>query len=155
MQARHMLESDIAEVTNIEQQANMFPWSRKHFESSLKAGHQAWVFCNDQNQILGFTIVQQILDETHLLNICVKPTVQGRGYGREILNYVIEFSNSISSNIILLEVRQTNLRAQQLYLNSGFNEIAVRKNYYPSDNGCEDAILMGIDLSLMSLFASE
>ncbi|MBE0439277.1 MAG: ribosomal protein S18-alanine N-acetyltransferase [Gammaproteobacteria bacterium] len=150
-----MLESDIAEVTNIEQQANTFPWSRKHFESSLKAGHQAWVFSNDQNEILGFTIVQQILDETHLLNICVKPTVQGKGYGREILNYVIKFSNSISSNIILLEVRQTNLRAQQLYLNSGFNEMAVRKNYYPSDNGSEDAILMAMDLSLMSLFASK
>lgn len=150
-----MVESDISEVASIEQHANAFPWSRKHFESSLKAGHHAWVLCNDQNQIIGFTIVQQILDETHLLNICVKPTVQGRGYGQEILNHVIEFSNSISSTIILLEVRRTNFRAQQLYLNSGFNEMAVRKDYYPSENGFEDAILMAMDLSLMSLFSSE
>ncbi len=150
-----MLESDISEVTNIEQQANRFPWSRKHFESSLKAGHNAWVFSNEQNEILGFTIVQHILDEMHLLNICVKPAAQGKGYGREILNHIIEFSTSLSANIILLEVRRTNLKAQQLYLNSGFNEMSVRKNYYPSENGSEDAILMGMDLSLMSLFACE
>lgn len=150
-----MLETDLGAVTYIEQQANQFPWSRKHFENSLKAGHNAWVFSNTDDEIIGFTIVQQIIDEAHLLNICVKPTAQGKGYGRQILDHVIDFSTSISATIILLEVRQTNIRAQQLYLNAGFNEMAVRKDYYPAENGREDAILMGMDLSLMSLFAAE
>jgi len=150
-----MLADDITEVAQIEQQANAFPWSVKHFESCLKAGHNAWVFVNEGNVIHGFTIVQQILDEAHLLNICVKPAEQGKGYGRTILNHVIDFSNSISANIILLEVRRSNLRAQQLYLNSGFNEMSVRRDYYPAHNGREDAILMGMELGLMSLFATE
>jgi ribosomal-protein-alanine N-acetyltransferase len=150
-----MLDSDLFQVAEIEQMANAFPWSRKHFESCLKAGHKAWVFTTDQQELIGFTIVQQILDESHLLNICVKPSHQGQGYGRLILEHVIEFSTSISANIILLEVRRTNHRAQQLYLNSGFNEMSVRRDYYPAENGREDAVLMAMDLSLMALFAAE
>ena len=101
---------------------------------------------------MGFAIVQRVLDEAHLLNICVKPSKQGKGLGKAILQHVIDYANSISAVIILLEVRSSNERAQQLYLNSGFNEMSVRKGYYPAKEGREDAILMAMDLDLMSLF---
>ncbi len=147
-----MTSDDLVNVLNIEQQANQFPWSLKNFEDSLKANNQAWVFVNDFNEIQGYTVVQKVVDETHLLNICVKEKYQGKGLGREILNHVITFANSISSVLIVLEVRSSNNRAQQLYLQSGFNEMSVRKNYYPAKEGREDAILMGLDLDLISLF---
>ena len=142
-----MTPDDLLNVVNIEQEANQFPWSIKNFEDSLKANNQAWVFINEQSDIQGYTIVQKVVDETHLLNICVKPSAQGQGLGREILNYVINFANSISSVLIVLEVRSSNNRAQQLYLQSGFNEMSVRKDYYPAKEGREDAVLMGMDLS--------
>jgi ribosomal-protein-alanine N-acetyltransferase len=34
----------------------------------------------------------------------------------------------------------------------GFNEMSVRRGYYPAEQGREDAILMGLDLSMLSLF---
>jgi len=147
-----MTSDDLLTVLNIEQEANQFPWSLKNFKDSLKANNQAWVFINDLNEIQGYTIVQKVVDETHLLNICVKEKYQGKGLGREILNHVITFANSISSVLIVLEVRSSNHRAQHLYLQSGFNEMSIRKDYYPAKEGREDAILMGLDLDLISLF---
>ena len=152
MKSREMQQHDITEVVTIEQAANQYPWSIKNFNDCLKAGHKAWVFVNDQQQIVGYTIVQPVVDEAHLLNICVSPDFQGQGNGRAILDHVIDFANSISSVLIVLEVRRSNDRAQQLYLQSGFNEMSVRKGYYPTSEGREDAILMGMDLDLFSLF---
>ena len=142
-----MQQDDLATVIKIEESANQFPWSKKNFEDCLKAHNQAWVFVDENDEIIGFTIVQQVVDEAHLLNLCIKPNKQRQGLGRVILNHVIDFANSISSVVIVLEVRSSNQRAQQLYLSAGFNEMSVRKNYYPASNGREDAILMGMDLS--------
>lgn len=155
MKLRQMQQNDIVDVVIIEQEANQHPWSTKNFEDCLKAGHQAWVFVNDNEEMLGYTIVQQVVDEAHLLNICVKPSFQGQGIGSKILNHVIDFANSVSSVLIVLEVRRSNNRAQQLYLNSGFNEMSVRENYYPAEQGREDAILMGMDLDLLSIFSDK
>ncbi|HHA18115.1 MAG TPA: GNAT family N-acetyltransferase, partial [Methylophaga sp.] len=81
MKSREMEQHDIAEVVAIEQAANQHPWSMKNFKDCLKAGHRAWVFINDQQELIGYTIVQQVVDEAHLLNICVKPSLQGQGIG--------------------------------------------------------------------------
>jgi ribosomal-protein-alanine N-acetyltransferase len=153
MKSRSMLSTDVADVVAIERSANHFPWSIKNFEDCMKAKNEAWVFINEYDEILGFAIVQRVVDEAHLLNICVKPSVQGQGYGRRILDHVIDYAKSIASVLVLLEVRSSNLRAQQLYLQAGFNEMSVRKGYYPASEGREDAILMGLDLDLMSFFS--
>lgn len=147
-----MHPSDVAEVLNIEQTANQFPWSKKNFDDCLKSKHRAWVFVDDTKEIQGYAIVQKVVDEAHLLNICVKPSVQRQGLGRTILNHIIDYATGISSVLIVLEVRSSNKRAQQLYLSAGFNEMSVRKNYYPAKGGREDAVLMGLDLDLMSFF---
>ena len=150
-----MLQHDIAEVLAIEKSATAFPWTQKNFEDSLKSGHHAWVFFSDTSEIIAYTLVQQVVDETHLLNICVKPSAQGQGFGREVLKYVIDFANSVSSVLIVLEVRRSNQRAQKLYVQAGFNEMSLRKDYYPAEIGREDAILMGLDLDLFSLFTEK
>lgn len=144
---RDIRATDLAEIVKIEQAANRFPWSHKNFEDCLLAGHHAWALVNEGDQIMGFAIIQVIVDELHLLNICVAPEYQGNGYGRRLLGNVIELADDHSASIILLEVRRSNHRAQQLYLQSGFNEISVRQGYYPAENGREDAILMAMDLS--------
>lgn len=153
IKSREMAASDLAAVVRIEQQATAFPWSQKNFADCLKSNHKAWVFLSDNNEIVAYTIVQKVVDEAHLLNICVKSDSQGKGLGRDVLNHVISFANTMSAVLIVLEVRSSNQRAQQLYLSAGFNEMSVRKNYYPAKEGREDAILMGLDLDLMSLFS--
>lgn len=149
---RVMLDEDLAEVHAIEKSANRFPWSVKNFSDSLDAGHYAWVFCDPYDAIIGFAIVQLVLDEAHLLNICVRPDMQRQGYGRRILEHIIDYTKSRSAVLLVLEVRLSNHRAQQLYEQFGFNEMTIRRGYYPAEQGREDAILMGLDLSMLSVF---
>ena len=144
---RDLRVADLTKVVEIEQAANRFPWSYKNFEDCLLAGHHAWAIVDQHDEIIGYTIIQVIVDELHLLNICIAPKFQGQGYGRELLNKVIELADEHSASVVLLEVRRSNHRAQQLYLQSGFNEVSVRRGYYPAENGREDAILMAMDLS--------
>jgi len=150
--SRDMLESDLFDVVDIEQAATEFPWSLRNFQDCLKVGHKAWVYCNAADEIVGFTIVQKVVDETHLLNICVRAQEQGQGVGQMILDAVISYARALRSVLIVLEVRRSNNRAQSLYTQAGFNEMSVRKDYYPAKQGREDAILMGMDLALLSFF---
>jgi ribosomal-protein-alanine N-acetyltransferase len=147
LKKRDLRVNDLIKVVEIEQAANRFPWSYKNFEDCLMAGHHAWAIVNEKDEIIGYTIIQVIVDELHLLNICIAPKFQGQGFGRALLNEVIELADEHSASVVLLEVRRSNHRAQQLYLQSGFNEISVRRGYYPAENGREDAILMAMDLS--------
>lgn len=74
----------------------------------------------------------------------------GKGFGRQILNHVIEIALEQSAAIIVLEVRASNFRAQQLYLSTGFNEMSVRRGYYPAEQGREDGVLMGLELGMLA-----
>ena len=149
---RKMRLSDVDDVHAIEVLANRFPWRRNHFKDSLDAHHGAWVYCDTAQTIIAYAIVQQVLDESHLLNICVHPEWQGRGYGHEVMQHVIEQAQARQSQLMVLEVRATNKRAQYLYEQHGFNAMTIRKNYYPAEQGRDDAVLMGLDLSLLILF---
>lgn len=155
MKTRLMQQQDIAEVVAIEKMANQFPWSLNNFEDSLRANHNALVFCDSQNKIQAYVITQTVADELHLLNVCVKPESQGKGLGRTVVDYVIDFANQNSAAVILLEVRSSNHRAQQLYLQAGFNEMSIREGYYPAEKGREDAVLMAMDMTAFAFFSEE
>lgn len=145
MNLEPMLADDLPAIHSIEVAANQFPWSLKNFEDSLQAGYQGFVVRENQ-QIMAYALVQHVLDEAHLLNICVRSDRQGRGLGRQLLDTVIDAVSLRGSNLMVLEVRRSNRRAQELYLSAGFNEMAIRRGYYPAVQGREDAVLMGIAL---------
>lgn len=151
---REMTKNDLSAVATIEKQSTIFPWSLKHFEDCITAGHLAWVMCDDKEQIVSFVVLQKVVDELHLLNICVQRQQQGQGLGTTMLNHVIQQAKQLGSVLIVLEVRRSNNKAQSLYSQAGFNEMAVRRDYYPAAQGREDAILMGLDLDLLSLFGA-
>ena len=89
-----------------------------------------------------------ILDEAHLLNICIHPQNQGRGLGANALKALISRAESQGAREMFLEVRASNAAAIGLYERAGFNETGQRKGYYPADGSREDAILMAKVLSL-------
>jgi ribosomal-protein-alanine N-acetyltransferase len=84
------------------------------------------------------------------MNICVAPEVQKQGVGSKLLEHMIELARK-KAEMIMLEVRPSNKGAISLYKKRGFNEIGVRKGYYPAENGDrEDAVMLALDL--VSLF---
>ncbi|MFT7234683.1 MAG: ribosomal-protein-alanine N-acetyltransferase [Methylophagaceae bacterium] len=151
---REMIKTDLVDVADIEKQSTPFPWSLKHFEDCFKVGYPAWVMCDGEERIVSFVVIQKVIDELHILNICVHRQHQRQGLGKAMLNHIIQYAKQIGSALILLEVRRSNNKAQSLYCQTGFNEMSVRQGYYPAEHGREDAILMGLDLDLQSLFSA-
>ena len=138
-----MREQDVEEVVAIENQAYPFPWSRGNFLDSLNSGYDAWVMRELDGQIAGYFLAMPVVDEMHLLNITVRPTLQGKKLGRLLLNKVITLAREAKMQSILLEVRPSNPRALAFYQHVGFEQIGIRKNYYPSTGATrEDAIVM-------------
>lgn len=97
--------------------------------------------------LLGFAIVQQIVDEVTLLDICLLPSQQGKGYGKLLLNAVVASAKASAAVVLMLEVRESNLAARALYQKAGFIESGRRKGYYPIAGGKEDAILMDLAIT--------
>ena len=142
---RVMTLSDLPEVLAIERQVQFAPWSEKLFGDGLERGHDCRVAVDVEGRVVGFSVVQSILDEAHLLNIAVDPARQGQGIGRQLLAAVTESAAARQASMIFLEVRSGNLRAIDLYNRAGFNEIGLRKNYYPAPGGGkEHAVMMAL-----------
>jgi len=139
---RVMTEDDVAAVMRIEKLAYPFPWTAGNFVDSIRAGYGAWVAAFGAD-VLGYAVLLPALDEAHLLNITIAPQRQGEGYGSWLLERVIEQADHAGARCMILEVRPSNIRARTLYERRGFQQVGVRKGYYP--NGVlrrEDAIVM-------------
>jgi ribosomal-protein-alanine N-acetyltransferase len=83
--------------------------------------------------------------EAHILNISVHPEEQGQGIGRKMMENLIEKAKW-EAETMFLEVRPSNPGAIALYQKLGFNEVGLRKGYYPAEHGREDAIMLALEL---------
>lgn len=137
---RLMQERDLESVTAIERLVQTHPWSKQQFQESL-ASYQCTVY-EQANQVVGFCILQPVLDEANLLLMAIHPSQQGKGLGYALLDDSIQQlkNNPIQ---IFLEVRESNSAAIRLYEKTGFHQIDLRKNYYPNPDGSrEHAVIM-------------
>lgn len=144
-QFRPMTEDDIDDIMRIEPHIYSHPWTRGNFVDSLISGYSSWVLL-DQTRIIGYSLMMMVLDEAHLLNLSIAQAYQKRGLGRLLLEHMISIAKHHGATNMFLEVRPSNISAIALYENIGFNEMAVRRAYYPAQNGREDAVLMGLAL---------
>jgi ribosomal-protein-alanine N-acetyltransferase len=141
VEIRTMSYSDLSQVIVVEQKAYPHPWTSGIFRDCIRVGYHAWVMTLG-TKVIGYGIVMLSPGEAHILNICIDPDYQRRGLGRYLLRYLIRQSRRAEVDMVLLEVRRSNISAQQLYQSEGFHELGVRKAYYPSNDGREDAIIL-------------
>ncbi|HSI45472.1 MAG TPA: ribosomal protein S18-alanine N-acetyltransferase [Methylophilus sp.] len=144
-QFRVMSYEDLIAVCRIEPTIYSHPWTYGNFKDSLDSGYCARVM-EISGEIVGYALVMMVLDEAHLLNISVAQTHQGQGLGRELLAHMIDISRHRLATNMFLEVRESNTKAIALYEAMGFCEMGIRRNYYPTKSGREDAVLMGVAL---------
>ncbi|MCW0392639.1 ribosomal protein S18-alanine N-acetyltransferase [Xanthomonas sacchari] len=142
---RALREADLDAVMEIERRAYPFPWTRGIFRDCLQAGYPGWVLV-EEGTIVGYGVISVASDEAHILNVCVAPERQSRGYGRLLLRALIKYGVDLGARRVFLEVRPSNPNAIALYHSEGFNEIGRRPRYYPAANGREDALVMAIEL---------
>lgn len=122
-----------------------FPWSDSIFRDCVKSGYICRLVLLEDT-VVGYGVMQIGADEGHILNLCIDKSSQGQGFARLLLEHLILEAGQRRANIVFLEVRPSNPRAVDLYQLNGFNEIGLRKGYYDSHAGREDALVMARNL---------
>jgi [ribosomal protein S18]-alanine N-acetyltransferase len=145
---REMYLDDLEQVIRIEHEVFLFPWSLINFSDSIKAGHHCRVLAQAKTDtLMGYGILMMGPDEAHILTLGIGASWQKQGWGKQMLRYLIEYSEAQNAQSVLLDVRESNVAAANLYQRLGFKQIASRKGYYPAMCGREDALVMRLELS--------
>jgi ribosomal-protein-alanine N-acetyltransferase len=141
-----MRASDLDEVMAIESAIYSHPWTRGNFLDSLRAGYDCRVW-RAEGELVGYFILMAAAGEAHLLNLSIAARHQRSGHGRALLREAAELARRRGAASLFLEVRPSNLAAQALYTRFGFRRVSVRKAYYPSHSGREDALVLALALA--------
>lgn len=137
---RYMQHDDVSIVADIEKRVQTHPWTLKQFQESVDSYSSTVIEVNQK--VVGFCILQSVVDEANLLLMAIDPSMQGKGLGFELLDQSISLLKNDPVQIFL-EVRESNAAAIALYEKSGFHQIDLRRNYYPmADGGKEHAVIM-------------
>ena len=137
-------ESDLDRVVAVEQTVYSHPWTLGNFKDALKSGYAAFKLEAGEH-LIGYLVAMQVIDEVHLLNITVAPAFQRQGWAHALLQFLNLWSLQKEAQCLWLEVRQSNERALKLYKAFGFEQVGLRKDYYPeSRTSRESAVVMRV-----------
>ncbi len=145
LQVRAMQSGDIDNVFAIELVAHRSPWSREILSDCVFVGYDCRVLDIDNAtgvELAGYIICRYNDAICHILNLCVAPALQGKGYGQFLLQHVIDFPAKPALETVLLEVRPSNLTALRLYKKMGFQQVGIKRGYYRDEQVIEDAVVL-------------
>ena len=111
----------------------------------FKSGYQS-TGVELEARLIGYGWISCAVGEAHILNIATDAAFQAQGHGRRVLKRLIDIARWYRAETVFLEVRASNEIAIGLYQNYGFNEIGLRKGYYPAQRGREDALVFAMTL---------
>lgn len=144
---RPMKSDDLEQVMCIELAMYPFPWTQRIFEDCLRVGYRCHVGEVD-GVFAGYGVMSTGAGEAHILNLCVSTEFQRRGLAHEMLSFLLDEADMLEVCDVFLEVRPSNTAAIALYEQMGFNQVGLRKNYYPTATGHEDAVIYAASLRL-------
>jgi ribosomal-protein-alanine N-acetyltransferase len=145
--ARTMRNSDLDLVVQNEAAVNTHPWNKRIFIDCLRSGYQCWVLANKQS-IVAHGVMSVAIGECHLLTLCVQPDHQRRGLARKLFTLILDRAVKQGAQECFLEVRKSNNPGIELYRSMGFVQVGERKNYYPTGDDREDALIMSRSLPI-------
>lgn len=136
-----MTFDDIENVLKVENDCFSTPWSKDSFVRELEENKVAlYLVAKVENVAVGYIGVWRIQNEGHITNVAVHSDFRGRGIGNMLVSGLLSLCEKEGIDAFTLEVRRSNIIAQNLYKKFQFAECGFRKGYYQDNN--EDAIIM-------------
>ena len=144
MNIRRMTIDDLAQVVAIDKASFSLPWPERsfRFEISDNSASRAWV-AEEDGKVVGAIVAWLLVDEAHIATIATHPDFRRQGIASKLLSHALRMMMNEGALTSVLEVRESNLAAQEMYRKFGFEESGRRPRYY-KDNS-EDAILMALE----------
>ncbi len=147
LELKPLSAAELPLLVALEQQGHSHPMSEKQLASCL-GGRYFAVGAWRGPRLLGFAIAETVIDEGTLIDLVVAADVRRSGIARRLLESLLQRWQQAGVVSVFLEVRAGNQAARQLYHHLGFNEIGLRRGYYPAADGREDAVQMACSLGL-------
>lgn len=141
---RKMTLEDIRAVVELDQISFSLPWPERSFRFELtdNPASRCWVAEAD-GRVVGMLVAWLFVDEAHIATIATHPDYRRQGIARKLLTYALQSALREGAQSSFLEVRESNVPAQDMYRKFGYVEVGRRKSYYRDNN--EDAILMNLE----------
>ena len=135
----------VAKAYEIDKQVfNASAWSLPTFWSEFTQRNRYYLaLVDEKKEIMGFGGIAFNGADADIQTMVIKPEFQKKGYGKQLLDALLEKVKENNSKRVFLEVVAENKPAITLYLSRKFEQIAKRSNYYPDGS---DAVIMQLDL---------
>jgi [ribosomal protein S18]-alanine N-acetyltransferase len=145
LEITHIQKRDLQMVMEIEHQSFTTPWSESTFRRGIqrKNPHDYFFVVRHDDVPIAYINFWLVEDEAHIANFAVSPAYRRRGIGKYLFINSLAYIRANGGRKVTLEVRASNIPAQNLYRQFGFHPVAIRKEYYV-DNG-EDAYIFCVD----------
>jgi len=137
--------SDLPRIMPLENNAYDFPWSEAIFRDCFNSAYTGLAI-EVEGALLGYGMLSIAAGEAHILNVVIDSNQRSCGLGKKLVRRLIDQARWHRVERVFLEVRASNIVARSLYANLGFQEIGVRKAYYPGRKTREDAVVMSLQL---------
>ena len=132
---------DIENVLKVENDCFSIPWSKDSFIRELVENKIAlYLVAKIENVAVGYIGVWKVLNEGHITNVAVHSDFRGQGIASMLISELLSLCEKDEINSFTLEVRKSNIIAQNLYKKFQFAECGIRPKYYQDNN--EDAVIM-------------
>ena len=139
-----MKENDIDGVFEVEKNCFEDYWSKDSFKKELSNKLAKYLVAKVDNKVVGYVGIWFVVDEGHITNVAVHEDYRGQKIGDQLIKELVEVCKNNKIASMTLEVRASNVVAQNLYKKYGFKMAGIRKEYY--SNNKEDAIIMWNDI---------
>ena len=134
----------LSQVAALERSCFPDPWSEQTLEHALYHDLSSLIVAEGEDgAVLGYGVIQAVLDEGCLERIAVNPAYRRQGVAQAVLDCFLRFGREHLA-FLTLEVRAGNRPAIQFYLKNGFEQVGRRPNYYRDPQ--EDAIIMTLEV---------
>ena len=140
MQITKINETYIKQIANIETMCFSTPWSESALLEELSNESAVFLCAVEENEVLGYVGFHFVLDEGYIALVAVHPNHRKKGIGRALVKKAIEKAKELGLSFLSLEVRVSNIPAQNLYQSLGFENLGKRPNFYTLPT--EDAYIM-------------
>ena len=146
MTITNMTSAHVAQIAELEKCCFNDPWSENSIASELNNRLSCWLVALEGDVVIGYVGSQTVLGETDMMNIAVHPDYRNQGVAKNLIQTLMDTLSGQGSHSLMLEVRQSNEPAKNLYASLGFETVGIRKNYYR--NPKENALILRKEWSL-------
>ena len=113
-------------------------WNKKQWANEFKKEGVKVFGLSLANLVIGICVLHVVLDEAQINYFAVNEKFRNKGLGSYLMSYLIKVCERLNISKLLLEVSQSNIKAENFYRRFDFFTVGIRINYYKDGS---DALL--------------